>query len=234
VRVLSSAVTAGGRGIERPGQRVVIGEEEGRPIYLFSTDSPLRTMTGDYEAMALYAGTGVGSIGAIRPARAIIRDILAEAEVAPIGAETAGEAAIERASPVCYIGEMSGAYAGQLEAGEIAEEMQHLLSELRALLPVVAERNVSPRDDNVPPFNRDAAVLARWIMALAAAWDPRKERVPTGPVDQCAKPPLERLARLITGLPEGGMRDSLVHLRRWLTVRREAAPPASRRVPSPV
>ena len=45
----------------------MIGEEEGRPIYLFSTDSPLRSMTGDYEAMALYAGMGVGGITAVEP-----------------------------------------------------------------------------------------------------------------------------------------------------------------------
>jgi hypothetical protein len=32
----------------------VIGKEGDRPIYLFSTYSPLRNMTGDFEAMALY------------------------------------------------------------------------------------------------------------------------------------------------------------------------------------
>ena len=38
---------------------MIIGDEVGRPVYQFSTDSPLRSMTGDFEAMALYAGTGV-------------------------------------------------------------------------------------------------------------------------------------------------------------------------------
>ena len=46
----------------------IIGEEEGRPIYLFSTDSPLRSMTGDFEGMAFYAGNGVDKIDAIIPA----------------------------------------------------------------------------------------------------------------------------------------------------------------------
>ena len=41
---------------------MVIGDEEGRPIYLFSTNSPLRSMTGDFEAMALYAGQGAWQI----------------------------------------------------------------------------------------------------------------------------------------------------------------------------
>ncbi|MFP5355779.1 MAG: CarD family transcriptional regulator, partial [Gemmatimonadota bacterium] len=57
--------------------RTVIGDEEGRPIYLFSTDSPLRSMTGDFEAMALYAGQGVGRITAIEPAGERLRRIAA-------------------------------------------------------------------------------------------------------------------------------------------------------------
>jgi nitronate monooxygenase len=34
----------------------VIAEEEGRPIYLYSTDSPLRSMTGSLERLAFFAG----------------------------------------------------------------------------------------------------------------------------------------------------------------------------------
>jgi nitronate monooxygenase len=41
-----NSVTQGLRG-DPFGPKSVIGEEEGRPIYLFSTDSPLRSMTGD-------------------------------------------------------------------------------------------------------------------------------------------------------------------------------------------
>lgn len=48
VRILKSAVTSG---------KTVVGAEGSRPIYLFSTESPLRSMTGDFESMALYAGT---------------------------------------------------------------------------------------------------------------------------------------------------------------------------------
>ncbi|BCZ84889.1 hypothetical protein PTKU64_85640 [Paraburkholderia terrae] len=65
VRVLQNSVTRGERGDPFGSQRTVIGDEEGRPIYLFSTDSPLRSMTGDFEAMALYAGTGAARTGAI-------------------------------------------------------------------------------------------------------------------------------------------------------------------------
>jgi nitronate monooxygenase len=45
--------------------RDVIAEEEGRPIYRFSTDSPLRTTTGDLEALPCFAGQSAGLITAI-------------------------------------------------------------------------------------------------------------------------------------------------------------------------
>src|SRR5882672_9087201 len=79
VRVLPNSVTRGERGDPFSGARTVIGDEEGRPIYLFSTDSPLRSMTGDFEAMALYAGQGAGRIDAIIPAGDRLRAIVAEA-----------------------------------------------------------------------------------------------------------------------------------------------------------
>ena len=49
----------------------------GRP--LFSTDSPSRVMTGDFEAMALYAGHGVDRIDAIMPAGERVARIVGEA-----------------------------------------------------------------------------------------------------------------------------------------------------------
>lgn len=84
VRVLANSVTRGERGDpnREQGGKIQIGDEEGRPIYLFSTDSPLRTTTGDLEAMALYAGEGVGRVGAVVPAAVRLRSILAEAEAA--------------------------------------------------------------------------------------------------------------------------------------------------------
>jgi len=79
VRVLQNSSTQGLRG-DPFGAKSVIGEEEGRPIYLFSTDSPLRSMTGDLEAMALYAGQGVDRINAIIPAGDRLRAIVTEAQ----------------------------------------------------------------------------------------------------------------------------------------------------------
>ncbi|TDQ84520.1 nitronate monooxygenase [Dongia mobilis] len=59
--------------------RIAIGEEEGRPIMKFSTDSPLQSMSGDFEQMALYAGQGVGMERTIRPASAILHDMVTDA-----------------------------------------------------------------------------------------------------------------------------------------------------------
>jgi len=79
VRVLANSVTRGERGDPNGTEKVVIGEEEGRPIYLFSTDSPLRSMTGDFEAMALYAGTGAARVHGIVSAAERLRQIVTEA-----------------------------------------------------------------------------------------------------------------------------------------------------------
>lgn len=81
VRVLSNSVTRGEHGDPFGAQRTVIGDEDGRPIYLFSTDSPLRSMTGDFETMALYSGMGVGRIDAIVGAGERLRAIVDEAEL---------------------------------------------------------------------------------------------------------------------------------------------------------
>lgn len=78
VRVLRNSATRGERG-DPFASTEIIGDEEGRPIYLFSTDSPLHSMTGDFEAMALYAGLGVGRIDSILPAGERVAAIVDEA-----------------------------------------------------------------------------------------------------------------------------------------------------------
>ena len=78
MRVLRNSTTSGKKG--NPfGPRRIIGDEEGKPIYLFSTDSPSSVMTGDFEAMALYAGKGVDRITEIVPAGERVARIVDEA-----------------------------------------------------------------------------------------------------------------------------------------------------------
>ncbi|MDR2154044.1 MAG: nitronate monooxygenase [Burkholderiaceae bacterium] len=123
VRVLKNSVTRGERGDPFHDGSVVIGNEQGHPIYLFSTDSPLRSMTGDYEAMALYAGQGVGKIDAIKPATQRVADILEEAAALR---RSMGEPRIELASPVCYAGE----FIEDAQIREIHKDVITVLDEL--------------------------------------------------------------------------------------------------------
>lgn len=80
VRVLPNSVTRGERGSPKARARTVIGHEGERPIYLFSTDSPLQGMTGDLEAMAIYAGEGAGRIDDLVPAGERLLRIVRQAQ----------------------------------------------------------------------------------------------------------------------------------------------------------
>ena len=86
VRVIGNSVTAGLGPISlghdpyaRP--RTVVGHDDGRPIYRFSTDSPLRTTTGEFEEMALFAGQVVGEIDESWGAGELVSRIVSEASM---------------------------------------------------------------------------------------------------------------------------------------------------------
>lgn len=85
VRVIANSITAK-LGFDLLGHdpdrlpREVIAHEDARPLYRYSTDSPLRTTTGALEEMALYAGQGAGAIGDIPPAGVRLRRMVADAE----------------------------------------------------------------------------------------------------------------------------------------------------------
>ncbi|WIY52231.1 nitronate monooxygenase [Devosia sp. YIM 151766] len=210
VRVLRSAVTAGridnpGAGAERP-----IGEEEGRPIYLFSTDSPLRTMTGDFASMALYAGTGVGSITEIKPAGTVIDDILEEAEA--LLTLPASPDSIERASPVCYADEVSNTYMGLLEEPAAAAETTALVHLLRAgLAASLAGMGESAEQ---PPFTKNGLFYARYISILRDFIDPGATIPDLADSAPHALPALLRqhLHTLLPQLAEGRRRSILLAL----------------------
>lgn len=59
----------------------VIAHDADAPRFRQSTDSPLRTTTGELEAMPLYAGQGVGAIGSVVPAGDRLRQIAEEARL---------------------------------------------------------------------------------------------------------------------------------------------------------
>lgn len=174
VRVLSNSVTRGERGDPFASPRQVIGADDGRPIYLFSTDSPLRSMTGDLEAMALYAGEGAARISAVAPAGERLRTIVAEARAvladAPAADATGAPAAAELSSPVCYAGAASDRYMGFAESAELVLTLNSLLEAERAGAQVAASLVTEAPDAE---FKALAKVIhadeARWCRALIGA-----------------------------------------------------------------
>ncbi|MEQ9554878.1 MAG: nitronate monooxygenase [Rhodospirillales bacterium] len=84
VRVIGNSLTAKA-GATRFGhdpylrKREPIALEDDRPIYRYSTDSPLRNMRGELEQLALFAGQVAGEIDDIPTAAVRIERIMAEA-----------------------------------------------------------------------------------------------------------------------------------------------------------
>jgi len=132
VRVLKNSVTRGERGDPFSSGRLPIGAEPERPIYLFSTDSPLRSTTGDLEAMALYAGEGAARIRNVTSAVERLREIARDAAEALYVAVDAPAPGVELSSPVCYASELGGACLGQAEPQEVGEALNELLEAERA------------------------------------------------------------------------------------------------------
>lgn len=182
-RVLPNSVTRGERGDAFSGAKTVIGEEEGRPIYLFSTDSPLRSMTGDLEAMALYAGQGAAQIDAIIPARDRLRTIVSEA-ASIVGSFSADrewdEPALEFSSPACSAKQADDSYMGYASQKDILAILNTLLEAERAgarvTLRTSLEQSAPEARDIVLAIHRDeahwCAVLLKHIQRLGGEPSP--------------------------------------------------------------
>lgn len=61
-------------------KKTIIGKDGDHPVYLFSTDSPLKTTTGDLEAMAIYAGSGAYRVKKIESAICLLNAMAYEAQ----------------------------------------------------------------------------------------------------------------------------------------------------------
>ncbi|MGE0666191.1 MAG: nitronate monooxygenase [Sphingomonadales bacterium] len=170
VRTLRNSVTSGSRGNPHSGKRTVIGYEEDRPIYLFSTDSPLLSMTGDFEAMALYAGTGVGRIVRIMGAADRVRIFADQAQKMMQSKTVPPPPNGQYASPACAAHEMKGMYMGYASKGELLEFLNELLEAERAgarLTRRTADESIRPdMKELVLSIHRDEA---RWCAVLASA-----------------------------------------------------------------
>jgi nitronate monooxygenase len=65
---------------DRPGSGDILARRaDGSPVPRYQGTSPTRDMSGDLEAMTLYAGQSVGLVRAVKPAGEIVREIAADA-----------------------------------------------------------------------------------------------------------------------------------------------------------
>ncbi len=169
VRVLANSVTRGERGDPFTSPRTVIGEEEGRPIHLFSTDSPLRTMTGDFEAMALYAGQGIGRIHTVLPAAQRLQQIIDEAEALLSAGTPAWPEVTQPASPACFAHEANDRYMGYADREQLLAALNELLEAERAGARV-AQATLAQAAAGLEPLLRSIQRdEARWCGVLTHA-----------------------------------------------------------------
>ncbi len=192
VRVLPNSVTRGECGDPFTAAKQVIGHEGARNIWLFSTDSPQKNMTGDFEKMALYAGTGSAEIGTVIPAGERIQAIVAEAEknagfLPPLAGEVAQSAegglpaVREAASPVCCAREGGDVYAGYAPREELIAFLNLLLEAERAGARITARTALETDDDHLRlllrAIQRDeaacCAMLLKWLRHLSGEISPR-------------------------------------------------------------
>ena len=176
VRVLQNPVTRGELGNPFTAGRRAIGREGGRNIWLFSTDSPLKDMTGDFEKMALYAGTGSGAIDTIMPAGERVSGIIAEAEMLLSAGTLAASDPVEHeiSSPVCYSRDSGDVYAGYASREELIDFCNLLLEAERAGARITARTAVEAGDGGVREMMRAihkdesacCAMLLKWIRYL--------------------------------------------------------------------
>lgn len=229
VRVLKNSVTQGERGDPFSSSRTPIGAEPERPIYLFSTDSPLRSTTGDLEAMALYAGEGVARIRDVPFAAERLRDIARDAAKALHVAVDAPALPVELSSPVCYAGELDGAHLGQAERQEVGEALNELLEAERAGARVLMGLARDVKDEALRQVLQSARRdEVRWCGMLIKAIQARRETPSTRTGDFFAKTMAidglaarlaflnrgqewvaRRLRHLIPRLPEGLLQEEL-------------------------
>jgi len=168
VRVLPNSVTQGDHGDPFAGEKQAIGNEGARTIWLFSTDSPLQSMTGDFEAMALYAGEGAGQIQTVVSARDRLNAIVNQA------ASLLDTASGETSSPTCYAREADDTYMGYASRDELLAFLNELLEAERAGARVTARTASEVSDPKTKSLMTDiyrdearwCAMLLKWIAQL--------------------------------------------------------------------
>ncbi|HUH77412.1 MAG TPA: hypothetical protein VLZ53_08605, partial [Devosia sp.] len=175
--------------------------------------------------MALYAGTGVGAITAIVPAQERIDTLLTQASAfiprLPIPLA-------DSSSAVCYVGELTGDYAGILSPTESVVPIAALLRQCHDILRLTLALRPDDPSRIGPPFNPDAAPLAGRLVQLHALSAEHHIAIADGtaplpdPADipatlrQLRQSLAHGLADLVPRLPDSVLREALAELRRVL------------------
>ena len=171
VRVLQNSVTRGEKGDPFASQKIEIGKEGARTIWLFSTNSPLKSMTGDFEAMALYAGEAVGHINSIVSAAERVEAIVSEARLLLETEQAEPDGEEKCASPVCYARHADEAYSGYATRNELLDLLNELLEAERAGARITARTACETADPRMKMLMGDiqhdearwCAMLLQWI-----------------------------------------------------------------------
>ena len=124
------------------GPAEAIATQDGRPIYRYSTDSPLRDTTGNIHELAFFAGQSVGLVHHVRPAAMVVNKMIEQASEVlrrfsdnPCREQEYYPMNAEFASPPCYAHEFEKseqATPGFMPCDEVVELLNELLSCERA------------------------------------------------------------------------------------------------------
>ena len=146
VRVLKNSVTSKPESADQSTDALtVIGEQDGKPVYLYSTDSPLKGATGNLEQMALYAGEGSGQIHEICSAAERVEQLTSQAcqtfdqwQPSPESPPEYGIENIEVSSSPCSLAEVNEEYMGFSKPTDAADRLRRIAREITACLRLCA------------------------------------------------------------------------------------------------
>ncbi len=173
VRVLKNSTTQRPRAEAFAEQPIEIGREDNRPIYRFSTDSPLRNMTGDFEAMALYAGMGSAAINDIPSAAQRLLSIVTSAR-SLLSTDRSEPIPHENQTNLCFAAAADDTYMGYASRDEILTLLNLLLEGERAGARICARSSAEAFDPELKTLLRQiwqdeatsCAILIKGIKAL--------------------------------------------------------------------
>jgi|GEM_PF-28230 len=145
VRVLRNSVTESSTAQQiNSSENVQIGEQDGQPVFLYATDSPLQGATGELERMALYAGRSCSAINDLCSAADRVQQLVDETiqSMRRLGVQESlapdEDNVREVSSSPCMAEEFNGDYSGHYDNEELYPLLLELLGGQRAVAKVCA------------------------------------------------------------------------------------------------